>query len=139
MKKNILLLFMLSLSLTTYSQKKRQTANSASKEIKFIVDCSAAKSYNHFEVKTDKNLIDYLEYNVCNEDRYVRIVGVIFAYKQNHMPMKEIGRFKVNIAPLTVGIAKYYPNLTIDESMYKDIFVYKCIFSDGTTVINYEK
>jgi hypothetical protein len=85
-------------------------------------------------LKTDGNLNDYLEFKVCNDQTNKRVIGVVIAYQQKHMTKQEIGRVKLNVGPKSIGYAKYYPSLSLDKSMYDQIFICKYIYSDGTSL-----
>ena len=137
MKKYITILF-LCISLVSFSQKKKSSKaknDAIEKEMSFMLECSASKAFNStFELKTDRNLNDYLAFKVCNDEKNKRIIGVVIAYQQRHMSISEVGRIKVNIAPKSLGIAKFYPDLSITESMFNDLFICKYIYSDGTSL-----
>ena len=137
MKKNLTYLI-LCITLVSFSQKKKssKTENDAiEKEMRFIIECSAIRAFNStYELKTDRNLNDYLRFKVCNDQTTKRIIGVVVGYKQEHMPLKEIGRVRTNVNPKSIGYANYYPNFSVSESMFNQLIICKYIYSDNTTL-----
>lgn len=136
--KKLLTILVLCMTLVCFSQKKKSSKaenDAIENEIRFMLECTAAHAYtNNHKLKTDTNLNDYLEFKICNDQTNKRVIGVVIAYQQKHMPIQETGRVKLNIAPKSIGYAKYYPSYKVNESMYDQLFVYKYIYSDGTTL-----
>lgn len=86
-------------------------------------------------IKTDNNLTDYLEFQICNQSK-LKIIGVVVGYdkyltRDKNKAGKEIVRTKVSVLPQSKSKIKVYLPLGIGSYNVNEISVFKFIYSNG--------
>ena len=85
-------------------------------------------------IKTDNNLTDYFEYEICNSSQKT-IIGIIVSYDEFYKPTpnKEICRVKTSIIPNVKKKVKVYLPYNFDGYKSYNIQISRFIYSDGTS------
>jgi hypothetical protein len=95
-------------------------------------NCSLKSDGEVTEVKTDSEMRDYIEFELCNNST-IAITGVIFVYTPGYYPRKEAGRYKIRILPRQTGRPRFYfPLLNSDQYTTSNVHIGTVIYADGS-------